>query len=752
MDVMNILDTIKKRLDSFYLDKWRSEEMTVHSVEFWRDRILDVIYRSVAMLGALAYVPSVYLSVVERIWWLVIFNTAGYAWFVYAAFVRPISFAVRAGMLLVFIYVLGVALLIKLGPFAAGPVWLFAFPVMTSLLFGLWPAVRALVLNAITVLCFGLALVTDLLVIDYMPPNMADKWWVISVNFLLLDTVVTLSIAVLLRGLRTALKKQQKTSRSLEDKHRELQKANKDLKREFDERQRAEEEIKRSHEILLTVLDSIDADVCVADIETHEILLMNRHMQENFGGDHTGEKCWEVFQNRDLPCDVCHRDSIVDDQGQATGLFVWEGDSPVTGRRYLNFDRAIEWIDGRLVRLQIAMDITDLTRMQEEKLQLETQLRQAHKMEAIGTLAGGIAHDFNNILAAILGYSEIALEDCRGQAGLEGYLGEILKAGHRAKNLTQQILTFSRQAEIAPKPVRLRSIVREACKLLRASIPATIAIHEELNSNATVMADPTQLHQVVMNLATNAAHAMEEKGGELTIQLNDVDFTPDHDQAGDSDGSRRFLKFTVADTGLGIPEKTLERIFDPYFTTKHKGKGTGMGLSVVHGIVKNCGGDIRVESEPGKGTVFDIYLPSQDIIPPSADQNQTRDDIATGNHESIMVVDDEPQVTRVIQLMLESLGYRVVGYTSSRDALTEFEASPSAYDLIITDMTMPDITGEELARKALKIRPDIPLLLCTGFNEHMNEERARALGIRRLIYKPVIRKSLADIIRSELER
>jgi signal transduction histidine kinase len=742
-------DSIAKILGSLYPQGETRETTAANSIMYWRVRILDVIYRAVALLGAIAYFPSVYLSIVEKIWWLAIFDTLGYVWFVWATLARRVSFTLRAGMLLAFIYFLGVALLLRLGPFAAGPIWLFAFPIMTSLLFGLRPAIVSLAINAATVICFGIALLTGSVTIAFIPSNMADKWWVISANFLVLDTVATLSIAVLLRGLKTVLEKQQATGRSLAEKHLELQKTNEDLKREFAERRRAEEEIKHSHEILVTVLDSIDADVFVADIESHEILLMNRHMRENFGGDMTGAKCWEAFQNRNTPCDPCISASIVDPDGEATGPYVWEGSNPITGRRYLNFDRAIRWIDGRLVRLQIAMDITELTRIQEEKLELETQLRQAQKMEAIGTLAGGIAHDFNNILAAILGYSEIALEDCRGQSPVEGYLNEILKAAHRAKDLTQQILTFSRQAEIAPKPVRFSSVVREAVKLLRASIPTTIAIREALHSDATVMADPTQLHQVVMNLATNAAHAMEKSGGILTITLEDRQGYADTGLAGGKNGNRRSVQLTVADTGQGIEPNLIERIFDPYFTTKSKGKGTGMGLSVVHGIVKNCGGDIRVESEPGRGAVFRIFLPAHHVasqLPEAAGLGMT----TVGQQETILVVDDEPQVAHVMELMLDSLGYRVQAYTRSPEALQAFADAPQAFDLVITDMTMPEMTGDEFARALLGMQPDIPIILCTGFNEQMNEEHARQIGIRRLIYKPVVRNALAEIIKDVL--
>jgi len=748
---MNLGKTFRKRLSLLAVEKGPKESAAGDSVAYWRDRIIDVIYRTVAILGGIAYLPSVYLSVVEEIWWLALFNTVGYAWFVWGAFSKRITFAIRAAMLLGFIYILGLALLIQLGPFAAGPIWLFTFPVMTSLLFGLRPAVGALTLNAVTVALFGLALMADWITLQSLPYNMVHKWWVISANFLLLDTVVTLSIAVLLRGLKSLLKQQQRNRRSLEEKHHELHRANQSLRQEFAERRRAEAEIKRSHEILVTVLDSIDADVFVADIETHEVLLMNRHMQESYGGDYTGKSCWEAFQGRQSPCETCQSAAIVDDSGEATGLYVWEGENPVTGRRYLHFDRAIDWIDDRLVRLQIAMDITDLTRIQEEKLELETQLRQAQKMEAIGTLAGGIAHDFNNILAAILGYAEIAMEDYRGQPPINGYLGEILKAAHRAKELTQQILTFSRQAEVAPKPVRLSSIVRDAVKLLRASIPTTITIHEQLHSHATVMADPTQLHQVVMNLATNAAHAMEPGGGILTISLEDVELDAHQKNAAGLIVDGPFLQMTVRDTGNGIEEVLLDRIFDPYFTTKGKGKGTGMGLSVVHGIVKSCGGHIQVESMPGQGTDFKIIFPAQKIAANEPDERVANEAI-TGNRETILVVDDEPQIAHVLKLMLESFDYRVIAYTRSRDALQAFEESPHQFDLVITDMTMPELTGEELAMALRQMVPDIPIILCTGFNEHINEERARQIGIPYFIYKPVGRRVLADVVKRALER
>ena len=720
------------------------------SLQYWRERILGVIYLTVAVFGVIAYLPSVFLSLKEEIWWLVFFNTLGYAWFICAAFSRRIPFKAKAAVLLFFIYVLGVTLVFRLGPFAAGSLWLFVFPVMAGLLFGMQVALICLLLNALTVFGFGLMIATGQHTVDFMPPNMIAKWWVISVNFIFLETLVTLSLAVLLRGLKKALDRQLRFQQSLEDKHAELQTANVHLTHEISERQRAQSELKSSHEILLTVIDSIDANIFVADMETHEILLMNRHMQDGYGGDRTGEKCWRVFKGQDTVCPQCPATKLVDAEGQPTGLHMWEYQSASSERQYLNFDRAIRWTDGRLVQLQIAMDVTELSRIQKEKLNLEIQLRQAQKMEAIGTLAGGIAHDFNNILAAIIGYTEISMEVGRSNEQVVQYLREVMTAAHRAKDLTAQILTFSRQAEVEPRPMRLRNVIREAVKLIRASLPSTIAIEEVINSRTPIIADPTQMHQVIMNLATNAAHAMEGDGGRLTIALDDIDLrTGGMPLEGQAAGSQA-VQLVVRDTGKGMAASVRDRIFDPYFTTKAKGKGTGMGLAVVHGIIKSYGGEIRVESQPGEGSAFRILLPVADNLRTDESPGRSADEAASGS-ESILVVDDEPQLVSLLEIMLASLGYRVMAFTDSVKALEAFEANPREFHLLLTDMTMPGITGQELARRVLHVRPGLPVVLATGFSEQINEDQARRLGIRKFLNKPILRTDLAQALREALD-
>jgi signal transduction histidine kinase/ActR/RegA family two-component response regulator len=742
--------TISGRLKNILHRATHPEHDSPLSLQYWRERILGVIYLTVAVFGVTAYLPSVFLSLKEEIWWLAFFNTLGYVWFLCAAFSRRFAFRTKAAVLLLFIYVLGVTLIFRLGPFAAGPFWLFVFPVMAGLLFGMQVALVCLVLNALTVFGFGLVMATSQHTVEFVLPNMVAKWWVISANFILLDTVVTLSLAMLLRGLKKALDRQRQIQQSLEDKHAELQDANLNLTREITERQRAQNELKSSHEILLTVVDSIDADIFVADMDTHEILLMNRHMQDNYGGDRSGELCWRVFKEEKAACPQCPVTKLVDAEGQPTGLHLWEYHSAATGRQYLNFDRAIHWTDGRLVQLQIAMDITELTRIQKEKLNLEIQLRQAQKMEAIGTLAGGIAHDFNNILAAIIGYTEISMEVGRSNTQIVEYLREVMTAAHRAKDLTAQILTFSRQAEVEPRPMRLGHVVREAVKLIRASLPSTITIEETIKSKTPIIADPTQMHQVVMNLATNAAHAMEDEGGRLTIELDDVDLRAGGRPIDGLAACDQAVELIVRDTGKGMPASVCDRIFDPYFTTKAKGKGTGMGLAVVHGIITSFGGEIQVESQPGQGSAFHILLPVAEALRLDARHDPSAEEAAPGA-ESILLVDDEPQIVSLLEIMLASLGYRVLAFTDSLKALAAFEANPWEFQLVLTDMTMPGITGQELARRVLQIRPGLPVVLTTGYSEQINEDKAHRMGISKFLFKPVLRNDLARVLREALD-
>lgn len=418
-------------------------------------------------------------------------------------------------------------------------------------------------------------------------------------------------------------------------------------------------------------------------------------------------------------------------------------------RDYIMYKATFEDTEGKVAGLVgIMLDISTRIAAEQRRQHLELQLRQAQKMEALGTLAGGIAHDFNNILAAIIGYSEIVAAEIPKDSERYHYMERVLEAGGRARSLVKQILTFSRQSENEPKPIQVKLIIKEVLKLLRASLPVTIDIVQKIQSAAAVMADPVQIHQVMMNLCTNAGYAMREKGGTLTVVLEEVNLDQAFIRRHADLKAGPHLKLSVADTGVGIAPENLNRIFDPFFTTKPKGEGTGMGLSVVHGIVTNLGGIITVRSEPGKGASFDIYLP---VIEDKADLAYTEVDAIPGGTERILFVDDEVFQTDMLKHLLSLLGYKVDAMNSSPDALAWFEKDPRSVDLVITDMIMPQLSGEELADCMLKMRPDLPIIICTGYSENFTEAQAKALGVRAFVLKPLVMNELARLIRNVLD-
>ena len=382
-----------------------------------------------------------------------------------------------------------------------------------------------------------------------------------------------------------------------------------------------------------------------------------------------------------------------------------------------------------------------------EEIRKERQLRQAQKMEAIGTLAGGIAHDFNNILSAIIGYAELTLEKVQNNESLRNYLNEIFNAGVRAKDLVKQILAFSRQSEEELRPVQVDLIVKEVLKLLRASLPTTIAIHQNIRSNKSVLADPTQIHQILMNLGTNAGHSMRDKGGLLEVSLVveelDTGFAARYPEV--TPGP--YLKLSVCDTGHGISPENLDKIFDPFFTTKKRGEGTGMGLAVVHGIVRSLGGAITVYSELEKGTTFTVYLPVIGLD--RTLEIKTKEPLPLGT-ERILFVDDEKTLADLGRKMLEQHGYVVTTRTSSTEALELFKSQPDEFDMVITDLTMPNMTGKYLAQEIMKIRPNIPVIICTGFSEEVTGETAKAAGIKAFIHKPMTSAVLITTVQKVL--
>jgi PAS domain S-box-containing protein len=401
---------------------------------------------------------------------------------------------------------------------------------------------------------------------------------------------------------------------------------------------------------------------------------------------------------------------------------------------------------GRVVNyVAVTRDITKIS-------MLESQLHQRQKMEAIGTLAGGIAHDFNNILSAIIGYTELALLDSPGGTKVAEQLNKSLNASNRAKELVGQILSFSRGEEHELMPVDMGHVVQDALKLIRASLPATIDIRRSIDvEERTILANQTQIKQVIMNVCANSQHAMNDGGGELEIRLAeaamDKDFSLQYPELNPED----YLLLTIRDTGHGMPGGVLERIFDPYFTTKEKEEGTGLGLAIVHRIVQDHKGRIRVQSGSGNGTVFYIYFPHAFRETVVQEASVVSEKIPVGN-ERILVVDDEEDIVSIIRSMLTRLGYRVTTFLKSKAALTAFKEGPDRFDAIITDMTMPEMTGEMLIARIREIRPDIPVLLCSGYREMLPKGCEVRLGINGVLMKPISMVDMATTLRRALDR
>ncbi|RJP76309.1 MAG: PAS domain S-box protein [Desulfobacteraceae bacterium] len=406
--------------------------------------------------------------------------------------------------------------------------------------------------------------------------------------------------------------------------------------------------------------------------------------------------------------------------------------------------------NGRVETVGQLLDITRNKESEEERQRLEMKLRQAQKMEAIGTLAGGIAHDFNNILSAIMGYAQLALMNSQRNDKVHQYIQQLMASSERAKSLVQQILAFSRQTKVERIPVDIGMVFKEVLKLIRPTTPSTIEITHNVVSNlGAVMADQTQIHQVLMNLCVNASQAMEENGGELRVELFPVELTAADVVHYTDIEPGRYLLLTVKDTGMGMDEETMSHIFEPYFTTKRISEGTGMGLATVHGIVTDCGGDIRVSSKPGAGTTFHVLFPVIEKEIPEVENSIL--DLPSGN-EQVLFVDDEKFLVDIGIEMLNDLGYKVEGRTSSHDALEAFRANPDKYDIVITDMTMPEMTGDKLAMEIKKIRSDIPIIICSGFSREMTQEKAQRIGVRSFLNKPITMEEMAQTIRKELDR
>lgn len=457
--------------------------------------------------------------------------------------------------------------------------------------------------------------------------------------------------------------------------------------------------------------------------------------------DLLGNFCYKLFCKASGPCPGCPVSACLADGKPHTTEDVHRS----IGKIFLSTAAPLIDDQGKLYgAVLFAKDIT-------EQKSLEGHVRQTQKAEAIGTLAGGIAHDFNNILTAILGYANIVRDSLAEGSQEWADQGEVLKAGKRATNLVKQILAFSRHAKHDVMPMAVQPIIKEALKLLRATIPTTIEIRQDIASDCChIMADPTQIHQILMNLCTNAYHAMRDKGGVLSVLLQEIKIAPGGHLTEPDLPPGSYLRLEVSDTGHGIDRDVIEKIFEPYFTTSEQGEGTGLGLATVHGIVTNYGGEIRVTSEPGQGTTFDVYLPclESEAVP----QVEELAEPVLGGSERILCVDDEDSVVQIQKRVLKRLGYQVTACNSSTEALQTFKDQPEDIDLVITDMNMPEMNGMELSSAILATKANQPIILCSGFNDLITQDKLDSIGIQGFFMKPSSTKELAAIIRKVLDR
>ena len=508
--------------------------------------------------------------------------------------------------------------------------------------------------------------------------------------------------------------------------------------RDLRERKAAEESLLLEKNKLEAVLAALGDGLTMQD-RNFKILYQNAVHRAKQGG-HAGEYCYAAYQNKDDICPGCllvkcfedgkvHRRETSAKSANGT-IYLEVSSSPVKDSK------------GEIgAGIETVRDIT-------ARKKLEMQVQQNQKMQALGTLAGGIAHDFNNILTAIMGYAELVKLRLPAQEKIYDDQLEVLKACERAKELVKQILTFCRQVSNAPQTLKLELLVKEVLKLIRSTMPSTIEIRQEIQPDSGWMvADPTQLHQLILNLCTNALHAMHTRGGILSIVLKNTEIAQEDGLVFPDIEPGPYILLEVGDTGHGMERATQERIYEPYFTTKKHGEGTGLGLSVVHGIVKGMKGRISVYSEINVGTTFKVLLPRYE--PQATAGSKAVDPIPTG-HESILFIDDEKTIAVMGKSLLESLGYTVHSTADSLEGLAIFLADPDRFDLVISDTTMPHMTGDELTRKILAVRPDMPVILCTGFSETVNEEKARQIGAKALVMKPLIRSDMARIIRKAL--
>lgn len=696
-----------------------------------RKILFETVLTVFCVLGFIAVIMGGVEVYLQGRWEIVFFYIGAYL-------PAPICFLLRekipykylTNIVLLDIYILSVLILGGVGLSGAGIPLLITFCVLTTTFQGITRGLAAILMSVVAILLIGTAMNTGLIPIDIVAMTNSTRmeaWFMASVLLLLIGSIMVVCLGVLQDSL-------QKTIKNLQENALELKASNQQLERAMKHQRKTEEKYRTMIEYSNDMIWTLDkaGHFTFFDKQTEKITGLKRE-------DWIGKSFVPLMLEEDLPMlgEILKKG--------------FEGESLSYELRFKNQDDNILTISVTTAPLLKNGEVNGLVsfgRDITEEKKLKARLLLSQKMESIGTLAGGIAHDFNNILFPIIGHTEMLMEDVGEQSPFHSSLNKIYSGAMRAKNLVNQILTFSRQDKNELKPMKMQPIIKEVLLLIRSTIPAMIKINQDISPDCGVIrADPTQLHQIIMNLTTNAYHAMEETGGELTITLKKIELGK-YDLLTTNMKPGTHACLSVADTGMGMDKNLTEKIFDPFFTTKETGKGTGMGLSVVHGIVTGMGGAVQVYSEPGKGTQFNVYFPLEKSC--VTEQNIENIDPVVGGVEKILLVDDEQAILTMEKRMLERLGYQVTPYGSSIEALEAFRNRSDKFDLVITDMAMPNMSGDKLAVALNRIRHDIPILMCTGFSENMTEEKAAALGIKGFLMKPIAMRDFSKKIREVL--
>lgn len=751
----NLKDNLKKLWHKLERIGMPQSAFDGDKLNLWRERIVFTILLIAMILGLPAVIPSVLLAIKNGQWIIAVFDLIAYTLVFCLFFFKNIPLKIRTRAITGTILFLGVVLLIFAGPFGAGYIWLFSFSIIVGSLLGFMAALASLVINIFIFFILGIFVSLNALPWTSSVENPLETWIILTLSFVIINIMTTIVTARTLEGLASSLEGEQALSAELTKEGEELMELNQQLESEIAARKITSDSLKQSEQKYKDFLDNAPVGIYTLDYNGN-FTYGNRHVLEIIGYElenWLNKPFHPLLHPDDLP-----KAAEVLIKGRANEkLPPYELRVKTKSGKYIWLELVTEVIisegekeiENQISFLSFAQEVTDRREAEEERDEIKSHLQQAQKMEAIGTLAGGIAHDFNNILSGIMGYSELSLLTTKDDS-IKSNINQILQAAKRARDLTQQILTFSRRDDQTLGPMAVTPVIKETLKFLRSSVPATLEIVQDLSvENDYVMADPTQMHQIIMNLCTNASQAMGTHTGELKVSVQDVDILPADISNYQKLKPGPHLKLTVSDNGPGIPDEIISRIFEPYFTTKKPGEGTGMGLSVVYGIVRNWGGEILVKNGLDKGTSFHIFLPK---VFPGFKENITQEEKdIPGGTECILFVDDEKPLTDFGRKLLEHLGYEVLCCNTSIEALEIFRADHKKFDLILTDQTMPNMTGMDMAQEMLLIRPDLPIILMTGFSQEATEEKVAQVGIKSLLLKPMNIRETANALRKALD-